>query len=78
MRSRVPHGRCHAALALRLLIVAAVAAVLAPAASAAPTCTGSVAAGSTYTCVPNGSGSVQVTVPARVTSIFVTADGGGR
>ncbi len=44
---------------------------------AAPTCTGSVAAGLTYTCAPSGSGSTQVTVPAGVTSINVTADGGG-
>ena len=60
-----------------LVVGAIVSAVLAPAASAAPTCTGGVTAGSTYTCVPDGSGSVQVTVPARVTSLSVVADGGG-
>lgn len=45
--------------------------------NAAPVCSGSVAAGLTYSCVPSGSGPVQATVPAGVTSINVTADGGG-
>ena len=66
----------------RVLLALAGAAAIAPAlvvsaASAAPTCTGGVQSGSTYTCVPNGSGWVQVTVPARVDSLTVTADGGG-
>ena len=52
-------------------------AITAPTAFATPVCTGSVAAGLTYTCAPSGSGSVQVTVPAGVASINVTADGGG-
>jgi hypothetical protein len=67
-----------AAIALSLLVLGVIVPVaLAPAAAAAPTCTGAVTAGSTYTCLPNGSGSIQVTVPARVASISVTADGGG-
>ena len=66
----------------RVLLALVGAAAIAPAlvvsaASAAPTCTGGVQSGSTYTCVPNGSGWVQVTVPARVDSLTVTADGGG-
>jgi hypothetical protein len=69
------HGR-RTTLALSVLALG-VLTVLAPTAFAAPTCTGSVGAGSTYTCLPSGSGSVQVTIPARVTSISVTADGGG-
>jgi titin len=48
-----------------------------PVALAAPNCSGSVAAGATYTCSPSGSGPVQVTVPAGVASITVVADGGG-
>ncbi len=51
--------------------------IAAPSALAVPSCTGSVAAGLTYTCAPSGSGFVQITVPARVTSINVTADGAG-
>ena len=34
-------------------------------------------AGSTYTCLPSGGGSIAVTVPIGVASINVTADGGG-
>lgn len=49
----------------------------APESFAAPVCTGGVGAGLTYTCTPNSSGYVQVTVPAGVASINVTADGGG-
>ena len=76
MEIGTPRRSRRTALALSVVILG-VLAVLAPATLAAPTCTGSVAAGSTYTCVPSGSGSIQVTVPARVTSISVTADGGG-
>ena len=58
-------------------VLAGLTAKAAPAAFAAPSCSGSVAAGLTYVCAPSGSGSVQVTVPAGVASINVTADGGG-
>jgi hypothetical protein len=75
------HMNRRAARAWGRAIVAAIAmlpcAVITPAASATPTCIGSVQAGSTYTCTPTGSGYVQVTVPNRVTSISVVADGGG-
>ena len=63
---------------LSLLVVGATLPTIAmPSALAAPACSGSVAAGSTYTCSPSGAGSVQVTVPAGVASITVVADGGG-
>lgn len=58
-------------------IAAVVLLVGARAGWAAPTCTGAAVAGSSYTCAANGSGSIQVAVPARVTSISVIADGGG-
>ncbi len=81
MEIRQPRGPGFFVVALRLIAIGMLAGivmtVLAPSASAAPSCSGGVLAGSTYTCVPNGSGSIQVTVPARVTSISVTADGGG-
>ena len=73
MKIGMPHSSRLITLALCMLALAAIA----PGASAAPTCTGSVQAGSSYTCIPNGSGYAHVTVPARVTSISVIADGGG-
>lgn len=65
-------------MALSLLVMGAGLPTIAmPSALAAPGCSGSVVAGSTYTCGPLGSNSVQVTVPAGVASITVIADGGG-
>ncbi len=70
--------RRHWAVVLSTALTASgLSVIAAPAALATPTCTGYVAAGLTYTCLPNGSGSVTVTVPAGVSSINVTADGGG-
>ena len=78
---RPDQGRAVTRCALRALVLGviatAIAVAIAPPAHAAPTCTGSIAANSTYTCLPNGSGSVQVTVPAHVEKITIVADGGG-
>lgn len=66
------------ALALAVIVGGIGLPVIAPtSAMATPSCSGSVAAGSTYICTPSGGGAVQVTVPARVVSITVIADGGG-
>ena len=67
-----------AALAVALVTVAAsVPVIVAPSALAALNCTGSVAANATYTCGPGTGGFIRITVPARVTSVVVIADGGG-
>lgn len=74
MRSARRRGAMVLALAL---VGALLPLIVSSPASASPSCTGSIAAGSTYTCTPSGGGYVQVTVPAGVASITVVADGGG-
>lgn len=76
----MPSPRTRAALALAVATLGAILTpvAMAPAALAVPNC--SVVATievTTYDCDPSGGGSVDITVPARVTSVLVVAEGGG-